>query len=96
MKSLNELSSTQVELASNTFHIRLLKYVEFSTTEEEYNELNDETVMFFEMEDGRYTISFNELKVKADEETLIFLENNKIEFKDLNKTQDEREENNND
>ena len=89
MKNLNELTSTQVELASGTFHIRLLKYVEFYASAEEIEELNDETVMYFEMEDGTYTISFNDLKVKADEETIAFLEKNKIEFKDINKTEEE-------
>jgi len=91
---LNKMSSTQVELASGTFHIRLLKYVEMSTTEEEYESLNDETVLYFEMEDGQYTISFNDLKVKADAETLDFLEKNKIEFKDINKQDESTEENN--
>ena len=94
MENLNELTSTQVELASGTFHIRLLKYVEMYTSKEEIEELNDDTVMYFEMEDGRYTISFNDLKVKADEETIIFLEKNKIEFKDINKQDGSTEENN--
>lgn len=94
MKSLNELTSTEVELASGTFHIRLLKYVEMYTSEEEYSELNDDTVMYFELEDGRYTISFNDLKVKADEETLLFLDKNEITFQDINKKEDGEENNN--
>mgnify|MGYP000025345766 CR=1 FL=1 len=61
------------ELETGTLHIRLLKYFYLYASEEELNQMDDEYVFDFELEDGIYTISFLDLKVKADDETTAFL-----------------------
>ncbi len=59
-----------------TLHIRLLLfYNEYTNTEEKENQKEDD-ILFFELENGRYSIRYRDLKQKADEETIIFIEKN--------------------
>lgn len=72
--------STEKDLETGTFHIRLLQYTRMYTTPKEMKKLKDEDVMFFDMPDGRYSITWLDLKKKADEETLQFLERNNVKL----------------
>ena len=65
------------EKQGGTLHIRLLLYYNEYTTEQEREDQKDEDILFFELEDGRYSIRYGDLKLKADEETLAYMEKNK-------------------
>ena len=65
------------EKQGGTLHIRLLLYYNEYTTEDEREDQKDEDILFFELEDGRYSIRYIDLKLKADEETLAYMEKNK-------------------
>lgn len=65
------------EKQGGTLHIRLLLYYNEYTTEQEREDQKDEDILFFELEDGRYSIRYIDLKLKADEETLAYMEKNK-------------------
>lgn len=67
-------------------HIFLMKYYYNSTTPEEQDAQLDTDCINFGFEDMTYTIPFLELKQKADEETIIFNEANKIVLKDKKNT----------
>ena len=68
------------ELATGTFHIRLFQYLRMYSAQDEFEAFTDETVFHYDMDNGRYTISFLDLKTKADEETLKFLERNNVKL----------------
>lgn len=59
-----------------TLHIRLLLFYNEYTNKEEKENQKDDDILFFEMENGRYSIRYRDLKQKADEETIIFIEKN--------------------
>ena len=65
------------EKQGGTLHIWLLLYYNEYTTEQEREDQKDEDILFFELEDGRYSIRYGDLKLKADEETLAYMEKNK-------------------
>lgn len=65
------------EKNGQTLHIRLLLYYNEWTTEEERENQKDDDILFFEMEEGRYSIRYIDLKIKADEETVAYMEKNK-------------------
>ena len=70
------------ELATGTFHIRLHQYLRMYTSEQELAEMTEDNVLHFDMETGTYTISYEDLKKKSDEETLKFLDKHNIDLKD--------------
>ena len=69
------------ELATGTFHIRLHQYLRMYASEQELAEMTEDNVLHFDMETGTYTISYEDLKKKSDEETLKFLEKHNIDLK---------------
>ena len=72
------------EKNGQTLHIRLLLYYNEYTTEEERENQKDDDILFFEMEEGRYSIRYIDLKRKADEETLVYMEKNKAKNENNN------------
>lgn len=71
-----------------TLHIRLLLYYNEYTTEEERENQKEDDILFFEMEEGRYSIRYKDLKQKADEETIAYIENNGGDINKLLKNED--------
>ena len=69
------------ELATGTFHIRLHQYLRMYASEQELAEMAEDNVLHFDMETGAYTISYEDLKKKSDEETLKFLDKHNIDLK---------------
>lgn len=68
------------ELESGTFHIRMLKYIQVSLTQEEWDNLKDDEHLNLEFEEfGVYSLPFLQLKELADTETLALLD----KYKDL-------------
>lgn len=64
------------EKNGQTLHIRLLLYYNEYTNEEEKENQKEDDILFFEMEEGRYSIRYGDLKRKADEETIAYIEKN--------------------
>jgi len=64
------------EQNGQTLHIRLLLYYNEYTTEEERENQKEDDILFFEMEGGRYSIRYEDLKRRADEETIEYVKNN--------------------
>ena len=60
------------------FHLRLFRYYYLYTTEIERRKQKDTDIIFFEFEDGRYSIKYLDLKIKADQDTSELIANNKI------------------
>ena len=65
-----------LEKQGGTLHIRLLLYFNEYTTQEERENQKDDDILFFEMEGGRYSIRYIDLKQKADEETIQYIKDN--------------------
>lgn len=74
----------QKELETDTFHIRMLKYIYLTVDEQEIIKLGDDFVLYMELQYGTYEISWKELREKADAETLRFIEKHNIELKPQN------------
>jgi hypothetical protein len=70
----------QNKLNSGRFHIDMLQYLKLYTTEEELAKLDDKTVLHLSADEGRYDISYEDLKKKADKETLGFLDEKNLEL----------------
>lgn len=60
-------------------HIRLLTFYNMYTNEKEKLKQLDDDILFFEFTEGRYSITYEDLKKKADEETLVFLAKHNID-----------------
>lgn len=65
-----------LEKQGGTFHIRLLLYYNEYASEEEKEKQEETDILFFELEEGRYSIRYGDLKKRADEETIAYVENN--------------------
>ncbi|CAB4153762.1 hypothetical protein UFOVP639_27 [uncultured Caudovirales phage] len=76
------------EKNGQTLHIRLLIYYNEYASEEEKENQEDTDILFFEMEEGRYSIRYGDLKRRADEETIAYIENNGGDIKDILKNED--------
>lgn len=61
-----------------TLHIRLLLFYNNYTNEEEREKQKDNDILFFTFDEGKYSIKYEDLKRKADEETILFLEKRKF------------------
>lgn len=70
-----------MEKQGGTLHIRLLMYYNQYTSTDERDNQKDTDVLQFEFENGVYVITYGDLKIKADEETLMFAEKHEIELK---------------
>jgi hypothetical protein len=83
IQSATEARKTKewLDKQGESFHIRLLIYYNQYTSDEEQEKQQDTDVLFFDFPDGRYSITYLELKEKADEETIIFNEKNNIKTK---------------
>lgn len=66
-----------------TLHIRLMLYYNEYTTEEERENQKEDDILFFELEGGRYSIRYADLKTKADEETVAYIESKGGDIKDI-------------
>lgn len=92
MEDLKGMFNYEKEMASGTLHIRMLKYLMISATQEEMDSFTEEETINLEFDNGFYGIQFGDLKIKADEETTALL----VKYKDLNDIKiDEDEEDNN-
>lgn len=61
------------------FHTKLLLLHENMVKDE--HKPSADTILHFSFNEGEYSISYEELKRRADEETLLFLEANGLELK---------------
>lgn len=64
----------------NTFHIRLLRYYYLMTSIKEQNKQKDDDILFFDFPEGKYSITFLNLKEEADKETIDLFERNNIDL----------------
>ena len=62
--------STEEFLASKSanFHLELLKFYYLTANKKEQDKQKDTDILFFDFEEGKYTISFLDLKEKANVE----------------------------
>ena len=63
-----------------TFHIRLLKFYYLMTSQEEQQAQKDDDVLFFEFDEGKYSITFLDLKEEADKETIELFKRNNVDL----------------
>jgi hypothetical protein len=75
------------ESQGGTLHIRLLLYYNQYASDEEKENQEDTDILFFEMEEGRYSIRYGDLKIKADEETVAYIEKKGGDIKDIFKNE---------
>lgn len=63
------------------FHVRLLHYLKLSLTQEEKNDIiENNKIVFFNFEDGKYSIKWQDLVDKATEEGDDILKNNEFNW----------------
>lgn len=63
---------------SSNFHLELLRYYYMMADKKEQKKQKDTDILFFEFPEGRYSIKFEDLKERANEEAVALLERNNI------------------
>lgn len=83
IQSVTEARKTQewLDKQGESFHIRLMLYYNQYTSDEEKEKQQDTDVLFFDFPDGRYSITYLDLKERADLETILFTSKNNIKTK---------------
>lgn len=74
----NQLESEFLAAQGDYFHAKLLMYYE-NALQDKYKAKPDE-IICFDFPTGEYSIRYEDLKLRADEETLEFLDANNLEL----------------
>jgi hypothetical protein len=66
-----------IKSKGNYFHLRLLKYFESYSTEEERQKMEPNYTLFFDFEEGRFAIEYSKLIEEAQKDMELLKDNTK-------------------